>query len=330
MRIIRLGLAAAAMLCTAVAGGDGGAAAQGARVIKLGYILSSDSQLGAGATAFAAVVEAGTKGRFAIDQQPNSALGGEVEMLKGVQLGSVDMAFITGAPLPNVVPEAGVINVPFLFRDAAHAHKVLDGAIGQDLLKRFAAKDIVALAWGENGVRHLTNARRPVAAPEDVKGMRLRTPQSEAIMACFKALGADVGPLPFPQLFEALKAGQFDGQENPIATIIAARFDQVQKHLSLTAHVYDPALIVVSPDLWSELSDADKAVFTDAAKAAAVASRAYAAEAEAKGVAVLENSGMQVVRTVDRAAFAKAVAPSMPAFEAKYGAATIQAIRSVQ
>ncbi|WP_431860864.1 DctP family TRAP transporter solute-binding subunit [Azospirillum sp.] len=329
MNKLRMGVAAAAALL-ALAAGVPQAAAQSARAIKFGYILSADSQLGAGAAAFAAAVEKGTNGRFKIDQQPNSALGGEVEMLKGIQIGSVDMAFITGAPLPNIVPEAGVINIPFLFRDAAHAHTVLDGPIGQDLLAKFKAKEVVALAWGENGTRHLTNAKRPVAAPEDVKGLKLRTPQSDVIMGGFKALGAEATPLPFPQLFEALKSGQFDGQENPIATIIAAKFDQVQKHLTLSAHVYDPAVVVIAPDLWAELSDADKAVFADAAKAAAAASRAFAADAEAKGVAALEKAGMQVVRSVDRAVFAKAVEPAMPAFEAKYGADLIAKIRAVQ
>lgn len=329
MKIKHLFAAVTAALCLHTAGTIT-AQAQDARALKFGYILAPDSQLGAGATAFAAALDTAAPGRFKIDQFPNSTLGGEVEMLKGVQIGSVDMAFITGAPLPNFVPEAGVINIPFLFRDTAHAYAVLDGPIGQDLLTKFAAKDIVALAWGENGMRHLTNAKRPVTVPADVQGLKLRTPQSAVIMAGFKALNADVSQLPFPQLYDALKSGQFDGQENPIATIIASRFDQVQKHLTMTAHVYDPAVVVVSPDLWDELSDTDKAAFTTAAKAAAAASRTYAAEAEAKGVAQLEKAGMQVVRTVDRAAFAKAVEPAMPALEATFGAETVRQIRSAQ
>jgi TRAP-type transport system periplasmic protein len=326
MKLFTLGIAALAAVC-ALSTGVAGSRAESARTIKFGYILSTDSQLGAGGAAFAEAVEKGTAGRFKIDQHPNSSLGGEVEMLKGIQIGTVDMAFITGAPLPNFVPETGVINVPFLFRDTAHAHHVLDGEIGQSLLDKFKTQDIVALAWGENGNRHLTNAKRPVSTPEDIKGLKLRTPQSEVIMNGFKAMGADASPLPFPQLFDALKVGQFHGQENPIATIRASRFSQVQKYLSMTAHVYDSAVVVVSPDLWSELSDADKAVFTDAAKSAASASRKFAAEAEATGVAFLEQAGMQVVRNVDRAAFAKAIAPAMPGYEAKFGAETIAKIR---
>lgn len=304
------------------------AEAQDARLLKFGYILAQNSQLGAGASAFATTLENVAPSRFKIEQYPNSILGGEVEMLKGIQIGAVDIAFITGAPLPNFVPEAGVINIPFLFRDAAHAYGVLDGPIGQDLLAKFAAKNIIALAWGENGMRHLTNAKHAVMVPADVQGLKLRTPQSDVIMAGFRALNADVSPLPFPQLYDALKSGQFDGQENPIATIIASKFNQVQKYLTLTAHVYDPAVVVVSPDLWAELSEADKSAFIAAAKSAALASRAYAAEAEAKGVAVLEGAGMQVVRTVDRSAFTKAVEPAMLALEAKFGAELIRKIRS--
>lgn len=329
MKSIRLlAVAATLALLSPVLGGK--AHADSARVIKFGYILAPESQLGAGVTAFAKVLEAQTQGRYKVEQHPNAALGGEVEMMKGIQLGSVDLAFITGAPLPTFVPEVGVLNVPFIFRDAAHAHAVLDGPIGADYLKRFEAESIVALAWGENGNRHLTNSRRPVATPDDVKGLKLRTPQSDVIMNGFKALGADASQLPFPQLFEALKAGQFDGQENPIATIQASKFDQVQKHLTLTAHVYDPALIVMSPDLWDEASEEDRKAFLAAAKAGAAASRAFAAEAEEKGVAALEQAGMQVVRTVDRAAFAKQVQPAMAGYEAKFGADTIARIQAAR
>jgi TRAP-type C4-dicarboxylate transport system substrate-binding protein len=115
-------------------------------------------------------------------------LGGEVEMLKAMQTGTIDMAFITGAPLPTVVPEVGVFNIPFLFRDAAHAHAALDGPIGAKALASFKSKDLVALAWGENGMRHITNSKRPIVSADDLKGLKLRLPQSEVMMAAFKAM----------------------------------------------------------------------------------------------------------------------------------------------
>ncbi|MGA8399832.1 MAG: DctP family TRAP transporter solute-binding subunit [Stellaceae bacterium] len=299
------------------------------RVIKLGYILAPHSQLGAGADVFAAEVEKRTQGRYRIDQYPDAALGGEVEMMKGVQLGTVDMAFITGAPMPNFVPEIGVFGIPFLIRDAEHAHAVLDGPFGQQLLKKFEAQNIVALAWGENGMRHLTNSRNPVRVPADLKGLKLRVPQSDVMVQGFDALGADTHPLAFPEVYGALQTGRFDGQENPIATIIASKFYQVQKYLTLSGHIYDPAAFLMSKDLYDDMSPADRQAFVEAARLGALASRKFAAEAEANGIAFLRQQGMEVVTDLDKAKFAAAMAPAMPAFEQKFGRETIDAVRSV-
>ena len=303
------------------------ASAQNAKVLKLGYILSTDSQLGAGSTVFADEIAKRTQGRYRIEQYPNSVLGGEVEMLKAVQLGTVNLAFITGAPLPNFLPDIGVFNIPFLFRDAAHAHAVLDGPIGQSYLGKFRDKDLVALAWGENGMRHITNSKHEIRLPEDIKGLKLRLPQSDVMLAGFRALGADVSPLPFPQLYGALQSGQFDGQENPIATIQSSKFNQVQRYLTLTAHVYDPAILFMSVDDFDGLSDEDKRSFVEAARLAGEASRQFAATAEAKGVSELAQAGMLVIKDVDRSKFATAMAPANPEFDHRFGGELISKIR---
>jgi tripartite ATP-independent transporter DctP family solute receptor len=315
-----VGVLAAALLSTPLS-------AEPARTLKIGYILAPDSQLGAGATAFADELSKRTQGRLKVEQFPNSALGGEVEMLKGVQLGTIDLAFITGAPLPNVLPEVGAFNIPFLFRDAKHAHAALDGPIGQAYLQKFRTKDLVALAWGENGMRHITNSKRDVRTPEDLKGLKLRLPQSEVMLAGFKALGADVAPLAFPQLYGALQSGEFDGQENPIATIVASKFAQVQKYLTVSGHVYDPAVIVMSVDVFEELDEGDKEAVMAAAKLGAQASRTFAAEAQAKGVAALAQAGMQVTNEIDSAKFAAAMAGAAPEFEKRFGADVIKTLR---
>lgn len=318
---------AAALALPAVTMQPPAALAAGTKTVKIGYILAPNSQLGAGAQVFADEVGKRTHGRYKVEQYPNSALGGEVEMMKGVQLGTIDIAFITGAPVPNFVPEAGIFAIPFLFRDARHAHGVLDGPIGQEMLKKFAAKDMIALAWGENGMRHLTNSKHPIATPEDLKNLKLRVPQSETMVAGFKALGADVSPLAFPELYGALQTGRFDGQENPIATIVASKFYQVQKYLTMSGHIYDPAVFLVSKDLYEEMSEADRAAFVEAAKLGGEASRKFAAQAEAEGVAFLQKQGMEVVPAIDKARFAAAMAAAMPGFEQKYGAAAIARIR---
>jgi tripartite ATP-independent transporter DctP family solute receptor len=303
------------------------ASGQSSKTLKLGYILSTNSQLGAGGAVFADEIAKRTQGRYKIEQYPNSTLGGEVEMLKAVQLGTVDLAFITGAPLPNFVPDVGVFNIPFLFRDLAHAHAVLDGSIGQSYLERFREKDLIALAWGENGMRHITNSKHEIRLPEDLKGLKLRLPQSDVMLAGFRALGADVSELAFPQLYGALQSGQFDGQENPIATIQSSKFNQVQKYLTLTGHVYDPAILFMSIDDFDELPAADKRSFIEAARLAGDASRKFAAAAEAKGVTELAQAGMQVIKDVDRIRFAAAMASANSAFDRRFGSELIKKIR---
>jgi TRAP-type C4-dicarboxylate transport system substrate-binding protein len=158
--------------------------------------------------------------------------------------------------------------------------------------------------------------------------MKLRLPQSEVMLTGFKALGADVAPLAFPQLYGALQSGQFDGQENPIATILSSKFAQVQKHLTLSGHVYDPAVIVMSVDAFEDLDEGDKEAIMAAAKVGGQASRAYAAEAQSKGVAALSQAGMQVVTDIDSVKFAAAMSGAAPEFEKKFGADLISKIRA--
>lgn len=298
-----------------------------ARTLRIGYILPLQSQLGAGSTVFADEVAKRTDGRISIQQFPDSALGGDVELAKGVQLGSIDLAFITGFGLPSVLPEAGVFNIPFLFKSLPHAYAVFDGPIGKSYRKRFAAKDLIMLAWGENGLRHMTNSKRAIVTPDDIKGLKMRVPQSEVMLAAFQALGVEAAPLPFPQLFEALRAGKFDGEENPIATIRAAKFDQVQKFLTLSGHAYDPAVFVMSPDAYDELSAEDKLSFVAAAKLGGAASRRFAAEGEAAGITALQQGGMTVQREIDRARFAAAMAGANAGFEKLFGRELIEQIK---
>jgi TRAP-type transport system periplasmic protein len=194
-------------------------------------------------------------------------------------------------------------------------------------LAKFRDKDLVALAWGENGMRHLTNSRREIRAPEDLKGLKLRVPQSDVMVTGFKALGADVHQLAFPLLYTALQSGEFDGQENPIATIISSKFYQVQKYLTLSGHVYDPAILFMAVDTFDDLSRDDKTAFVEAAKLAGGASRRFAATAQKDGVAQLAQSGMKVVADVDRAKFAVAMASANPVFAQQFGSNLIERIR---
>ncbi len=297
------------------------------RTLRIGYILPVKSQLGAAATVFADEVAKRTNGRYAVQQYPDATLGGEVELMKGIQLSSIDLAFVTGMGLPGVLPAAGVWNIPFLFKNNTQAHAVLDGPIGESFRTQFTEMNMVMLAWGENGLRHITNAARPIVTPADVKGLRLRVPQSDVLLEGFKALGADAAPLPFPQLFEALRAGKFDGQENPIATIVAAKFDQVQKFLTLSGHAYDPAVFLMAPDAWDDLSTDDRTAFMEAAKLGGKASRSFVAKAETEGVAALQKAGMRVQPGIDRDSFVAALAGANADYEKTFGVDLIRQVR---
>jgi tripartite ATP-independent transporter DctP family solute receptor len=301
-------------------------AAQSSHVLKIGYMLPKDSQLGAGAAAFAEELSKRTGGQIAVEQYPNASLGGEAEMVEALKLGTLDLASITGAPLPGIVPEVGVFNIPFLFKNAEHARAVLDGPIGQSILQKFRPKAMVALAWGETGMRHLTNSKREIRAPADLKGLKLRLPESDVMLIGFKALGAEPASLPFSKLYAALQFGQFDGQESPITAIRSAKFNEVQKFLTLSAHVYEPAVFLISADVYDALSEDDKKAVIEAARIGAEGSRKFAAEAQAKGVAALAQAGMKVTAEIDTRSFARAMASVMPAYRKKFGAALIDQI----
>jgi tripartite ATP-independent transporter DctP family solute receptor len=323
----RTTLLAGAMLAAGGAGRHATAAAPRVRRLRLGHVLPGSSQIGAGAAAMATEVASRSGGRLKIQLCPDAILGDEIDLLEGVQLGSIDLAFISGVGLPNLLAEAGVFNIPFLFDSPAHAHAVLDGPIGDSYRQMLSEKGVVPLAWGENGLRHLTNSKHPIATPADLRGLKLRLPQSPVMLLGFRALGAEASPLPFPQIYGALQAGVVDGQENPIANITTGMFARVQKFLTLSGHVYDPAVILMSPDAQDDLAAADQAIILDAAKAGALASRHCGAEAELSGVAALQRAGMQVLAGIDRASFIAALAPAALEFERMFGRQQIERIR---
>lgn len=277
------------------------------RVMRLGYLFGSDSQLGIGAARFAAEVAQKSNNRYRIELYPDNTVGGEAEMLQDLQLGHLDLGFITSGPFAGMIPAMGVFDMAFLFRDLGHAHRTFDGPIGEEYLAKFQEKGLIGLAWGENGMRHVTNSKHAIMRPEDLKGLKLRVPQSAVMIADFKALGVDAQPLAFPALYGALLSGQFDGEENPVSVIASAHFDKVQKYLSLTGHVYSSAALLMSQRAWSTLSDEDKHLFVAAAKAGGMASREVSAKAERDQIEILKKGGMEVATTVDRAAFEQAV-----------------------
>ena len=293
--------------------------------VRVSHPTPATSHYGAGTQAFCADLEKRTTGRFKCQIQAGA--NDERASVEAVQLGTLDVTNTSTGPVSNFVPEVGIVDIPFLFRDYDHARRVLDGPIGQEILAKFPSKGIIALAWTENGFRHLTNSRRAVVKPDDVKGLKVRTMQNPVHIQAFQSIGVQPTPMAFSELFTSLQQGVVDGQENPIPVILSSKFSQVQKHLSLTGHVYSPSLLLMSPKLWNSLSEADKNNFKEAAKVGSAAQRKKVNDDESAGIAQLRSEGMEVVTTVDGQAFRTAMTPVWSEFAKKYGAENIKRIQ---
>jgi tripartite ATP-independent transporter DctP family solute receptor len=314
----RLALACAALLPFAAA------PALAQTQITLQHALPLNSHYGAGATAFKEAFERATNNRFRVNIQRND---NEREMIESVQIGTIDCTITSTGPVGNFVAEVRNLDVPFLFRDTAHARGVLDSPIGQDLLGRFTPRGLVGVVWMENGFRHLTNSRREVNNPADVRGLKVRTMENQVHMRAFTTLGALPTPMAFSELVPALQQGTVDGQENPIPVIVANNLNQVQRFLTLTGHVYSPAVMICNPGTVGRLNAADRAAFQQAARAASDANRARVTADEQTGVDELRRRGMTVVTQVDSAAFQAALQPGAAQIESGLDSALIRRIR---
>lgn len=296
--------------------------------MKINISISQNSHQGVAIDTFAREIEKRTNGRYKVQTFYSGSLGGERESVEAVQLGTQELTFTSTGPVPNFVPEVAILDIPFLFRDYGHARAVLDGPIGQDLLQKFPSKGMVALAWGENGFRHMTNSKHAVNSPDDLKGLKMRTMENPIHIQAYKAFGIIPTPMAFPEVFTALQQGTVDGQENPLSVITSAKFEQVQKYLSLTGHVYSPALFLMNKAAFDKLAPADKQAFLDAAKEGVKANRARVDDDERKAVADLRSKGMNVIDTVDKSRFQAALGPTYADFGKKFGQDNIDRIRN--
>lgn len=308
------------------------AAPAAAQEIKIGYALAEESHYGAGAKAFEESLKNSLGDQFTFRHFPSSGLGGEREVLEGLQLGTVEMTIASDGTLSNFVPEVGVLGIPFLLRDKDHARAVLDGEIGDEMLAKFENAGLHALAWGEQGFRHITSNRGPIETPADLEGLKIRTMENPVHIEAFRALGAAPTPMAWPEVIGALQQGAIDGQENPLSVIVSAKLNEVQKNLTLDGHVYSSTIILVSPSLWGNLDDEQKAAFEKAADDAVVAMRAYVDEVDASGVAQMQEAGMTVneLSAEQKAAFREALAERYKAYEAQFGKELMDRIQAFE
>lgn len=273
-----------------------------------------------GAQRFADLVKERTQGRIKITVFPSGQLAkGEREALEGLQQGTIDLYTGSTGPVGNFAPAFQVLDVPFLFRDYAHVDKVLDGEVGQSILAELDRAQIKALAFWENGFRNLTNSRHAVRLPDDVKGIKLRTMENKVHIEAWKSLGAAPTPMAWGEVYGALQGKVIDGQENPVAVIYSSKINEVQKYMSLTRHVYSPAIIAIGAGPWKEMPRADQELLVKTAREVAPYQRKLGRDQEAKWVAELRGKGMEVVDKVDATAWQKAMKPVFDKYAQQFG-----------
>ena len=247
-----------------------------------------------GARKFAELVEQKSKGRIKISVYSGAQLGSDQQMQAALRGGTQEFTAPSTATLANLVKEFGVFGLPFSFANEKQAYAVFDGPFGQSILAKLAEKDIIGLAYWENGFRHFTNSKRAIVKAEDLGGLKVRTMQNNLYIDLFSGLGANAIPMPVNELFNALETKAVDAQENPYTVVQAQKFYDVQKYLSTTGHAYDAQVLIASKKFWDKLSAADKTLMQDAAREATDFQRQTSREMNAKARAELIKAGMQI------------------------------------
>jgi len=250
--------------------------------LTLGHNAAPGNPKAIGSDYFAEELGKRSNGRFTVQVAGSAQLGDDQNMITAMRTGTLDMSVNSQGPASAVVPEVAALGLPFLFSSLPEAWKVLDGPVGQELGKKFASKNLVLLAWWDNGIRQTTNNKRAVNTPDDLKGMKLRTPADPATVDLFQAMGTSTQQINFSELYVAIQQGVVDGQENPLANIHSSKLYEVQKFLSLTRHKYESMPFLMSAITWKKLSAADQKLVMEVAADAAKLERKLMQESDEK------------------------------------------------
>ncbi|KJS23066.1 MAG: C4-dicarboxylate ABC transporter substrate-binding protein [Clostridiaceae bacterium BRH_c20a] len=296
-------------------------------VLKAASTPPADHPYNLGLVEFGKLLTERTNGKYVVETFPASQLGSEREAIEGVQMGTIDLSVVSTAPLAGFSDAFLVTDLPFMFKDYNHVYKVLDGEIGQGIMKNLEGTGLVGMAFWDNGFRNITNSKRAIMTPEDMKGIKIRTMENQIHMDSFKQIGADPTPMAFGELFTALQQKTVDGQENPLPIISTSKFDEVQDHLALTGHFYAPAPLLMSQALWDKLSAEEKVIFQKTANDARDIERKMITDMNEKLVGELKAKGMQVTEP-DKALFQEAMAPVYDKWQDKVGKDLIDKVRA--
>ncbi len=318
MKKIGLGLCllAACFLCLS-------AVAEAKIIVKYGHVGPPVHPQHLGALAFAKYVNDRAKGEIEVQVFPMGQLGGERSMTEQVQAGNLQMTAVTAGVLANFVPEMGIIEMPFIYPNRETAYRTLDD---KEVKERFAKycdpKGFVFIGYTENEFRDMTNSKRPIKRPEDLKGLKIRVVESPVFIDTFKALGANPTPLPFPEIYNALQQKVIDGQDNPLFTSILMKFTEVNKYATVTNHILTECPVVVNKKFWNSLTPEQQKLFREAADVQIKTNREGNAKGRAEAIekAKAQKIDLYILTDADRAAFKTAVKPVLDKYRGVYGA----------
>lgn len=282
--------------------------AQAQVAMTLGHNAAAGNPRWIAADKFGELIKERTNGRLSVRVAGAEQLGNEQSLLTSLRTGAVDMTVNSQGSTSALLPELAALGLPFLFPTSADAFKVLEGPIGAELDQRFAKIGMVPLGWWDNGIRHITNSKRPIVKPADLKGLKIRTPPDPMTIDIFQALGAGTEQISFGELYVALQQGVVDGQENPLVNIASSKLFEVNRFISLSAHKWECSPFLMSQITWMRLSPADREVVKATAKEAGELQRKLFLDAETKFAAEFKANAKLQVNEADQAAFREASA----------------------
>ena len=277
-------------------------------------------------------LEAATNGRLSIQMYPSMQLGGEKEMIEQAQVGALQIARISVGPMGPIVPELNVFNLPFMFRDNIHMEKVIDGPIGDELMKKLSdhpTAGLIGLAWMNAGSRNVYNSKHPIKSVEDLKGLKIRMMGNPVFVDTMNSLGGNGIAMGFDQLVSALQTGVVDGAENNEPSYATGQHYRHAKYYSMTGHLIIPEIVVFSKRTWQTLSKEDQDLITKLGREAQQEQRGLWYEMEKKSLADMKAAGAQVNDVADRKPFQAAVKSVWDKYGAQH-AALIQRIQDTK
>jgi tripartite ATP-independent transporter DctP family solute receptor len=268
-------------------------------------------------------LEAATGGRLSVQMYPSMQLGGEKEAIEQAQVGALALARVSVGPMGPLIPELNVFNLPFMFRDDAHMEQVIDGAIGDELLKKLSSHPtagLIGLCWMNAGTRNVYNSRKPVKSIDDLKGLKIRMMGNPVFVDTMNALGGNGVAMGMDQLVNAMQTGVVDGAENNFPTYATGQHYRYAKYYSLTGHLMIPEILVFSKRTWDTLSPDDQGLIARLGKEAQQEQRKLWYAMEDKSIKQIEAAGVEIVKIDDKAPFQAAVKPVWDKYATQHAA----------